>query len=413
MAVAEQLSWLNQAVLQYRGQPLSSSIELAVIEGSYAGQTYEQIAEATNYSASYLSRTFCPQLWTLLSAVLGTTVSKKSLHSTLEQLSQAQLSQLPTPGLAAAAVNQSQEARSNWARLDWGEAIDVSVFYGRDDELATLQDWARHNRCRLIAILGMGGIGKTALSVKLAQQLQDQFDFVIWRSLRNVPSLDTLLTDLVPFLSNQQETQPALGKLLNCLRQSRCLVILDNMETLLDAERAGQFRAGFESYDELLRLLGEVGHQSCVMLTSREKPATVAALEGMDLMVRSARLDGSPEAAQAIIQGKGLVGTAAQKKILGDRYGNSPLALKIVATSIQDLFEGGIDTFLQEDTFIFNGIRRLLDQQFSRLSAIEQSIMYWLAINREWTTIADLQGDIVPALPKQRLLGSFVRQYWQ
>lgn len=75
-----------------------------------------------------------------------------------------------------------------------------------------------------------------------------------------------------------------------------------------------------------------------------------------------------------------------------------------MATSIQDLFEGGIDTFLQEDTFIFNGLRRLLDQQFSRLSAIEQSIMYWLAINREWTTIADLQGDIVPALPKQRLL---------
>jgi hypothetical protein len=339
MAVAERFSWLNQAVLQHRGQPLSA-IELAVIEGSDEGQTYEQIADKTNYSVSYLSRTFCPQLWTMLSAVLGQSVNKKNLHSTLDQLSQSAAAVAISP-----VVPQSPPQPS---RSDWGEAIDVSVFYGRDYELSKLQEWSVPDRCRLIAILGMGGIGKTALSVKLAQQLQDQFDFVIWRSLRNAPSLETLLTDLVPFLSNQQETQPVLGKLLNCLRQLRCLVILDNMETLLDAERAGQFRTGFEAYGELLRSLGEVGHQSCVVLTSREKPAEIAALEGVELVVRSVRLDGSPEAAQAIIQGKGLVGTAAQKQILGDRYGNSPLALKIVATSIQDLFEGGIESFYRK-----------------------------------------------------------------
>ena len=69
MEVAERFAWLNQAVLKHRGQPLSAT-ELAVIQGSYSGQTYEQIAEATNYSTSYLSRTFCPQLWIMLSAVL-------------------------------------------------------------------------------------------------------------------------------------------------------------------------------------------------------------------------------------------------------------------------------------------------------------------------------------------------------
>jgi hypothetical protein len=256
----------------------------------------------------------------------------------------------------------------------------------------------------LIALLGMGGIGKTALSVKLAQQLQTQFDFVIWRSLRNAPALETLLTDLVPFLSDQQEAKPEVGKLVNCLRQSRCLVILDNLETLLDAERAGQFRPGLENYGELLRSLGEVGHQSCIVLTSREKPTEVAALEGMDLAVRSVRLDGSPEASQGIIQGKGLVGTQEQQRVLGDRYGNSPLALKIAATSVQELFDGNIEAFLQEETFIFNGVKRLLDQQLNRLPVTEQSIMYWLAINREWTNIAELSADMVPAIAKGKLL---------
>jgi WD40 repeat protein len=396
MPVAERLSWLNQAVLRHRGQPLSP-IELAVIEGSDAGQTYEQIAAATNYSSSYLSRTFCPQLWQVLSVVLGKDVSKKNLHSILEQLPQTIAMAMSEPSIAP-------PSRSGKAKADWGEAIDVSVFYGRDYELSRLQEWSAQDRCRLMAILGMGGIGKTAISVKLAQQLQDQFEFVIWRSVRNAPSLETLLMELVPFLSNQQESKPELGKLVNCLRQSRCLVILDNLETLLDAERVGQFRSGFENYGELLRSLGEVGHQSCVVLTSREKPAEIATLEGMDLAVRSVRLDGSIEAARAILHSKGLVGTEDEHQGLGDRYGNSPLALKIVATSIQELFDGRIADFLQEDTFIFNGIRRLLDQHFQRLSSIETSILYWLAINREGTAIAELQMDLCPSISKANLL---------
>ncbi|NET53548.1 MAG: hypothetical protein F6K09_34340, partial [Merismopedia sp. SIO2A8] len=69
-------------------------------------------------------------------------------------------------------------------RQDWGEATSVRVFYGRTAELYTLEKWLLEDGCRLVTILGMGGMGKTTLSVKLAEQLQDKFDYVIWRSLR-------------------------------------------------------------------------------------------------------------------------------------------------------------------------------------------------------------------------------------
>ncbi|MEI2579083.1 hypothetical protein V5G28_009885, partial [Scytonema sp. PRP1] len=59
-----------------------------------------------------------------------------------------------------------------------------------------------------------------------------------------------------------------------------------------------------------------------------------------------------------------------------------------------------------QNTLIFNGIRRLLDEQFNRLSQLEQSIMYWLAINREWTSIADLRDDIVPGVSTAELLSA-------
>jgi hypothetical protein len=36
---------------------------------------------------------------------------------------------------------------------------------------------------------------------------------------------------------------------------------------------------------------------------------------------------------------------------------------------------------------LFNGVRQLLDRQFARLSPLEETLMYWLAIDREWTAV--------------------------
>ncbi|NER80672.1 MAG: hypothetical protein F6K42_14095, partial [Leptolyngbya sp. SIO1D8] len=309
---------------------------------------------------------------------------------------------------------QTTKPQFSTQQQDWGEAIDVSIFHGRTTELATLSQWIEQDHCRLIAVLGMGGIGKTALSVKLAEQIQSQFEFVIWRSLRNAPYLESLLSELVPFLSHQQATEPTIRQLLHCLRNHRCLVILDNVETILQAgSHAGHYRPDYENYGDLLRVVGESRHQSCLMLTSREKPLEVATFEGDNFAVRSLPLSGSLEIALALVDTKELTGTLQQKQALCEHYGCSPLALKIVASSIYDLFDGDITPFLAEETTIFNGVRRLLDQQFERLSELESSIMYWLATNREWTSIAEMVTDIVPKVARSELLTSVESLSWR
>ena len=297
---------------------------------------------------------------------------------------------------------------------DWGEAVDVSVFFGRTEELDKLEKWIVEDRCRLVALLGMGGIGKTSLSVKLAQQIAAEFETVIWRSLRNAPVLENVLTDLLNVLLNKSEAKADLPQLIDHLKQHRCLIVLDNIETILQSgkgtlrDRVGRYREGYESYGELFRQLGEVQHQSCLILTSREKPKEIALLEGKTLPIRSLQLAGLKETeGQQVLKAKGFSGSEDRWTILINRYAGNPLALKIVATAIHDLFDGNIDNFLEQverDTAVFGEIRDLLDQQLVRISNLEQEVMYWLAINREPISLAELRDDVVAPISLTELL---------
>ncbi|XWK86864.1 MAG: NB-ARC domain-containing protein [Phormidium sp.] len=306
------------------------------------------------------------------------------------------------------------EPVASHSQPDWGEAPDVSVFFGRNEELTKLTKWIIDDRCRLIALLGMGGIGKTALSVKLAQEIQAKFEFVIWRSLRNAPPVQEILAVLIRFLSKQEETDlpervdSQISQLIEYLRQHRCLVVLDNAESiLLEGDRVGYYREGYEGYGELIRRLGESSHQSCLVLTSREKPRELAVLEGATLPIRSLQLKGlQDKEGLSILEAKGfsISSSSEQWKDLINRCGGNPLALKIVANTIQELYEGDLDAFLAQESIAFAGISVLLDEQFKRLSNLEQGIMYWLAIEREPVDTQELQDQIMPPVLRSQLI---------
>ena len=108
----------------------------------------------------------------------------------------------------------------------------------------------------LVVILGMGGIGKTSLATKLAQVVLGQFEFVIWRSLRNAPPAEEILDEILRVLDPGATLDPVpkldrhVKRLLEHLRRQRCLIILDNFEAILaEGERAGA---------EYARRLGEL-----------------------------------------------------------------------------------------------------------------------------------------------------------
>jgi WD40 repeat protein len=184
------------------------------------------------------------------------------------------------------------------------------------------------------------------------------------------------------------------------------LLILDNYDTLLEhGQEVGTYLDGYEAYGELLWRLGETNHQSCVLITSREKPLEIVALEGDGLSVRTMALSGLElESGKVILALKGLLISDIEARQLVECYSGNPLALKIAATSIQDLYGGNTNLFLDSGITLFNGISNLLSQQLQRLSDLQNQVMYWLAIHRESISLIELHNVFTPSLPKLKLM---------
>src|SRR5438477_12916464 len=148
----------------------------------------------------------------------------------------------------------------------------------------------------------MGGIGKSMLASYLGQRLAQEFEAMLWRSVRDAPSCEELVADCITFFS---QTPPAefptsleqrITQLVARLQASRCLLVLDNLEMLLaSGDSEGSYLPGYQGYGRLIGRLAESAHQSCVLLTSREKPREIEPLEGVRGPVRSLRLVGLDE----------------------------------------------------------------------------------------------------------------------
>lgn len=284
-----------------------NKVQEIVLRQSWEGKSYSEIASSFGYDYGYI-RDVGFKLWQLLSQVFSKKVTKKNFFGVLKQYYMATHTAAKISSVSTEEGQQAQESVPKQLTAlavtvnqhqDWADAVDVSIFHGRAAELATLKQWIVRDRCRLVALLGMGGIGKTALAVKLAQQVEDEFEYIIWRSLRNAPPVKEILAELLQFLSKQQPTdlpetvEGRILRLIEYLRTARCLLVLDNVESILQAgERTGGYREGYSGYGQLLRCVAETTHQSCLILNSREKPRGLAAKEGETLPVRSLQLTG-------------------------------------------------------------------------------------------------------------------------
>jgi len=315
--------------------------------------------------------------------------------------------------------------------IDWENMPDLQFFVGRSKELEQLKKWIIYENKQVIAITGFGGIGKTNLSIRLckggigkteltlqaAKELKNRFDYVVCRSLLNAPYFSDTILSLIKFFSMQKVTKipenvdDQISKLIYYIKRKKCLIILDNYEGLFSEEGKNynhRYRKGYEYYGILLKKFGEISHQSCLLLTSRETPIEIMRMSGGRKPVKILELRGvSNDAGKKIIQQYGTFEASDNDwNRLISVYNGNPLALELSAKHIKEIFSGDIHAFLEEGEKIFSDIIELLSWHFSRLSTLEKEICYWLSINREFVKVSELKNDFLSPESKSKVTSS-------
>jgi ABC-type glutathione transport system ATPase component len=212
MNLEEVLKLADEIVFAKTGQHLDD-LQQAVLLGSLQREKYKEIAKDFDCSESRV-REVGAELWQILSEQLGEEVNKSNVRSAMERWQNSNVlnfaqnvsgsfnicgeSRHP-PDIPNSHPHNEETSNSLQTKTlyqDLSEMPELGAFYdspsgdsfaSRTPELETLTTWILQQRCRLIALTGISGIGKTTLAVQLVQQIKDEFEYVIWCSLDASP----------------------------------------------------------------------------------------------------------------------------------------------------------------------------------------------------------------------------------
>lgn len=378
LTLEQALAMINELMLAKMGRTLSDP-ETTLVEGTWNDDDYKAIAESTPYTINYLKGHVAPQLWNILAAIVGTgrKVTKTNLRSSLEYLYQKEYNTYV--GQTALDSLAIESLKIN------GEPPDVSTFFGRSQELSHIKELIRDYK--LLSLIGIAGIGKTALAAKLLKQISissnPQFDILIWKSVAHAPTVQELVTDLIQIIQGTEPSSPLLEYpqatitvLLQALQSRRCLIVLDE----IDAFQTMNFEQRLD-YRLFFRRLIEEQHQSSFIVTSRTLTGDLKTLLKAKRPLQYIKIKGlDSESAMQLLLANGLTGNKKCRELI-EMYHGHPAELQSVVERINHYFAGSAETFFHNrTTFVSPEMQSVLDEIFAKeLNQTEHRIMLCLA----------------------------------
>lgn len=265
----------------------------------------------------------------------------------------------------------------------------LAYWQGRTEEIAKIQQWLTDENTFLIGIEGIGGTGKSTLAAKIYDEIGG-FPKRFWANVGNGASFSDLARKVLQefgFPVPEQETQ-LVEALIRCLRTGQFLLIIDNLESLLQADR----QWGSLFYGDFFNAWVESGSKSKVLVTTRERPELPKGFEWLPL--KGLQL----EEGVALLTALGIRGDLAEFVKLVDGH---PLLLRLVAgllkaeysqdpdlSRLADLGLGNLQQLLTDPQVV--GVHRwenvgmvlVLDASFARLSELQKALLLNISVYR-------------------------------
>ncbi|MGR3279371.1 NB-ARC domain-containing protein [Acaryochloris marina NIES-2412] len=378
------VQYVNNKLLLAKANQRLSEAEITILRAAWNKLTYDEIAQETGYTASYIQSGLANNLWKLLTDVIGDgeNITKSKFRYFMEWKLSAGADLIPPEG----------SIKGNAVLI--GEPPAVMSFYGRKTELQELRSAVEQNK--VVVLSGISGIGKTALAAQLLENIKSKseggFDFLIWKSIYYGPSPGNLVAELLK-LFPQIQREPGesdseefrMTKLISYLRSNRILLVLDEAELFFKKE----------GYQLFLRRIIEDQHDSCVLLTSRELFKDMAQLGASSRSIQSIKLKGlAVDDALEIVKARGLSVTPKWGQLI-DLYQGIPSVIDMVASQVQRLFGGNVEEFFSYKTSLMGDyIQKVLGRELGEndaLSSLKLEILNYLCQHNEKASLIGFQ----------------------
>jgi len=273
--------------------------------------------------------------------------------------------------------------------------VQGNAFIGRERERAELR--ALLVKSRLVTLLGMGGLGKTRLSLQVATELLGQFTDGVWfLDLAPIRDASLVVSEAAQVLGLREEPgRPLVQTLCAHLKPLRVLLVVDNCEQVVDAcadlanaiLKAAPGVRLITSSRQALRVPGEQAYP-ILPLPVPGKSDTIeqlAALTAVQLFVQRAQqhkpaFELNAHEAPAVAE-------------LVARLEGIPLALELAAARVRSLTVADINLRLNDRYKLLTGgsrvlqqrqqtLRALVDWSYDILSEAEQQLLQRLSVFR-------------------------------
>ena len=281
-----------------------------------------------------------------------------------------------------------------------------SNFVGRKEMLETITDWYTNPEVRIGALIGWGGVGKSAIVRKWYDTLESNAikpDGIFWWGFYRNAYLEQFLNALLRFVSQGRieletikSTWEKTDRIKEYIHQGTYLIILDGLEQMQKSESSDEFgKMIHRECTELLHYLADVPKGLC-LITTRYPVKDLDEWHERGYKKRSL-IDLSIPDSLSMLRRRGVKGSDEKLTEVINRYKGHALSLTSLAGYLNRYYGGDIKQapeveFILGDKERFKDVNKLLRKYAEKMSEPERVFLHIFSLFRREVTGNDFAG---------------------